>query len=401
VVRDDPSCPEGGIALKKRIVVIFILLLIGVGLLVYYGQRKARQGELYYSGTIEATQSHLAFQTGGRVLNVHVKEGQAVTNGQLLAELDPAELHSRLEQAKANLEKSLKTREQAEAMLKVTEKTLPAEEARADAGVRALASQLDELKAGSRVQEVARAKQAMESAASVMEDAKRNAERYEALFRKGTVSEKERDAVRLRYETALREYERSRETYDLVQEGSRVETIRTAEARLDEGKALLKQAKSNLGRIETTRKEAEAARALVAAARAALDQTAIQLGYARLTAPRTGVITTRSVEPGEVVTPGREVLTLSELATVDLKIFVDETHIGRVKPGQKAEVRIDTFPERTFAGTVTFISPEGEFTPKIIQTQKERVKLVYLVKVSIPNPASELKSGMPADAWLR
>ena len=242
--------------------------------------------------------------------------------------------------------------------------------ARAEAGVRALASQLDELKAGSRTQEVARAKQAMQSAASVMEDAKRNAERYENLFRKGTVSEKERDTVRLRYETALREYERSREAYDLAREGSRAETIRTAEARLAEGEALLKQARSNLGRIETARKEVEAARALVAAARAALDQAAIQLDYTRLTAPRAGVITSRSIEPGEVVTPGREVLTLSELATVDLKIFVDETQIGKVKPGQKAEVRIDTFPERTFAGTVTFISPEGEFTPKIIQTQE-------------------------------
>ena len=401
MVRNDRSSPEGVAALKKRIIVIFVVLLAGVALLVYYGQRKVRQGELYYSGTIEATQSHLAFQTGGRVSSVTVKEGQAVVNGQLLAELDPAELRSRLEQAKANLEKSVKTREQAEALLKVTEKTLPAEEARAEAAVRALASQLDELKAGSRMQEVARAKQAMQSAASVMEDAKRNAERYESLFRKGTVSEKERDAVRLRYDTALREYERSRETYDLAQEGSRAETIRTAEARLAEGEALLKQARSNLGRIETARKEAEAARAVVAAARAALDQAAIQLDYTRLTSPRAGVITSRSIEPGEVVTPGREVLTLSELATVDLKIFVDETQIGKVKPGQKAEVRIDTFPGRTFAGTVTFISPEGEFTPKIIQTQKERVKLVYLVKVSISNPAFELKSGMPADAWLR
>ena len=145
----------------------------------------------------------------------------------------------------------------------------------------------------------------------------------------------------------------------------------------------------------------EAARALVAAARAALDQAAIQLDYTQLKAPRAGVITSRNIEPGEVVTPGREVLTLSDLATVDLKIFVDETQIGKVKPGQKAEVRVDTFPEQTFAGTVTFISPEGEFTPKIIQTKKERVKLVYLVKVSIPNPAFELKSGMPADAWLR
>jgi HlyD family secretion protein len=372
-----------------------------VGLLVYYGQQQVRRGELYYSGTIEATQSHLSFQTGGRVLNVAVKEGQAVAKDQLLAEIDPAELRSRIEQAKANLEKSVKNREQAEVLLNVSEKTLPAEESRAEASVRALVSQVDDLKAGTRTQEIARAKEAMLSAASVMEDAKKNADRYETLFQKGVVSERERDAVRLRYDTALREYERSKEAHDLSQEGSRAETIRTAEARVVEGEAVLKQARSNLGRIEAARKDAEAARSVVAVNRAALKQADIQLEYTLLKAPREGIITSRSVEPGEVVTPGREVLTLSDLATVDLKIFVDETEIGKVKPGQPAEVRVDTFPNKVFAGTVTFISPEGEFTPKIIQTRKERVKLVYLVKVSIANPAFELKSGMPADAWLR
>ncbi|MBU0575926.1 MAG: efflux RND transporter periplasmic adaptor subunit [Proteobacteria bacterium] len=388
--------------MKKRIVIIVVLaLLIGTGIFVYLGQQKARQGELFYSGTVEATQSHLAFQTGGRVLRVEVREGEAVVKDRLLAELDPAEFRSRLEQAKATLEKTLKNREQAETLLMVYQKTLPAEEARAEAGLRALKSQLNELKAGSRTQEIARAKQAMQGAASVMEDAKKNAARYETLFKRGTVSEKERDAVRLRYETALPEYERSRETYDLAREGSREETILTAEARVAEGEALLNQARSNLVRIEAAKREVEAAGSIVAAARSALDQTAIQLDYTQLKAPRAGIITSRSIEPGEVVTPGREVLTLSDLATVDLKLFVDETQIGKVKPGQEVEVRVDTFPDKTFAGRVTFISPEGEFTPKIIQTRKERVKLVYLVKVSIPNPQHELKSGMPADAWLR
>jgi HlyD family secretion protein len=86
---------------------------------------------------------------------------------------------------------------------------------------------------------------------------------------------------------------------------------------------------------------------------------------------------------------------------VDLKVFVSETEIGEVKPGQAVEVKIDTFPSKTYAGTVTYISPEGEFTPKIIQTHKERVKLVYLVKITIANPDLELKPGMPADAWFK
>jgi HlyD family secretion protein len=378
-----------------------LLLLIGVALFVYYGQRKARDGELFYSGTIEATQFHLAFQAGGRVLNVAVREGQPVEKGQILAELDPAEFIARLDQAKANSEKALKTQQQAEAIQKVYETTIPADIARAEAGVRALSAQLDEIKAGARKQDIERAKQAMQSADIVLADAKKNRIRYEALFEKGTISEKERDAARLRYETTLKEYERSKETYDLAREGSRAETIRAAEARLEEGKAALNQARSNLPRINAAQKDVEAAHAVVQAARAALSQAQIQWEYTKLKAPGQGIVTSRSVEPGEVVSLGEEILTVADLSVVDLKIFVDETEIGNVKPGQKAEVSIDTFPDKIFTGKVTFISPEGEFTPKIIQTKKERVKLVYLVKVSITNPNLELKSGMPADARLR
>ncbi len=117
-------------------------------------------------------------------------------------------------------------------------------------------------------------------------------------------------------------------------------------------------------------------------------------------APFAGIVTSRNIEPGEVVTPTRQAITLSDLSGVKVKIYVGETEIGQVKPGQKADVKVDSLAGKTFEGTVTFISPEGEFTPKIIQTQKERVKLVYLVEVTVPNPNLELKTGMPADAWL-
>lgn len=388
--------------MQKRIIIFVLLtLLIGTGLLVYRGQRQARSGELFYSGTIEAIQARLSFQVGGRVLNVPVQEGQAVNSDQLLAELEPAEFLSRQKQARANLYKAQKAREHAETLLSLYEMTLPSEVIRAEAGLMVLRAQLDEIRAGSRTQDIERAKQAMESALAVLNDTKKNLARYESLFQKGAIAERELDAALLRHETALREYERSRETYELIREGNRAEAIRAAEARLREGEILLQQARNNLVRIEAAKREVEAARAQMEAAAAALDQATIQLSYTKIKAPRAGIITSRSLEPGEVVNPGREAMTLSNLEEVDLKIFVEETQIAKVKPAQKVEVRVDAFPDRTFVGRVAFISPEAEFTPKIIQTQKERVKLVYLVKVSIHNPGLELKSGMPADAWLR
>lgn len=335
--------------MKKIIIIAFVILLMGVGSLVYFGQWRSQRGELYYSGTIEATQANLAFQVSGRVIGVAVREGHAVRKDQLLAELDPAELRSRKEQAEASLDRSIKTQDQLATLLSIYKSTLPADVVRAEANVT--------------------------SARDIVEDARKNYQRYEQLFKQDVVAEKERDSVKLIYDTA--------------------------KSRLDDGEAALRQAKSNLKKIEATQKELEAAISQIRQSKAALLQTDIQLNYARLLAPFSGIITSRNVELGEVVTPGREVLTLANLFRVDLKIFVDETEIGKVKPGQDVDVKVDTFPNKVYKGKVTFISPEGEFTPKIIQTRKERVKLVYLVKVSIPNPDLELKTGMPADAWLR
>ena len=386
---------------RKRIAAIFLLLLSGVGLLVYLGQRERRRGELFYSGTIEATQSNLAFQVGGRVTRVFAREGQAVVAGQALAELDRSESEAFLEQARANLLRAQEQRKQLESMLEIYRKTLPEEVARAAAAARALRAQVEEFLAGNRVQDVERARQALLTAESIRQEANRDRERYDQLYPAGSISEKERDIVKLKSETAYRDYERAQEAYDLAKEGTRRETVAAAQARLSEGEAVLRSARHNLQRIEAAQRDVAAARAQVRGAAAVQEQAAIQLERMRLSAPVPGVITSRNVEPGEVVTPSREVLTLSDLSRVDLKIFVSEREIGQVKPGQAVDVRVDSFPAKTYRGRVGFISPEGEFTPKFIQTHKERIKIVYLVKVSIPNPRLELKTGMPADAWLR
>jgi HlyD family secretion protein len=376
-------------------------LLLVVGLLVYFGQRDVQLSELYYSGTIESKRSELAFQVSGRVTNVRVDEGQSVKKDQLLVELDRSEFQARYDQAQANRDISEKNVLRLELTLEIHKETLPIEVKRAEAGVKALQARLDELKAGYRDQDVEQARLLLMASKATMEKAQKDKKRYDGLFQEGIISEGERDAVDLRYETTFKEYERAKEKFNLLQEGFRKETIQTARARLNEGKAVLSQARSNLNRIGAAERDVEAARAQVRATTAALDLAKTQLSHTQLRAPFKGIITGRNVELGEVVLPARVVLSLSDLSFVDLKIFVEETGIGKVKHGQKVEVRVDTFPEKIYWGKVSFISPEGEFTPRIIQTRKERVKLVYLVKVSVPNPDLELKSGMPADAWLR
>jgi HlyD family secretion protein len=334
---------------KKIVLIILILLVVGVGIMVWFGQMRSKGKEIYYSGTIEAVQSELAFQVPGRVIAVSVREGNRVRKDQVLANLDPSEYKSRLEQAKANLERAIQNRSLAESNLAIARRTLP--------------------------QDVTRAEASLQGARDTLDKTERNKKRYDQLYERQVVSAREYDSVRLEYETAR--------------------------ARYDEAKAALSQARSNLKKEESLRKEVDAASAQIKSLQSAIEQSELQLMYTELKAPYDGVILSRNIEPGEVVSTGRQAITMADLSSVDLKIFVAETEIGNVKPGEPVDVKFDTFPNKVFKGHVTFISPEGEFTPKIIQTQKERVKIVYLVKVSIPNPDLELKTGMPADAWLR
>ena len=388
--------------MKKGIVIgVLICLFLVAGILLLNGQNNRSSGELYYSGTIEAKQAELAFQVSGRVIDVPVEEGQFVKKDQILAVIDQSEFQARYEQALANLEGKKENLKRLELVAELAKKNLPDEVARAEAGLKVLRSQLRELESGYREQDIERAKLGLSASRDVMEEAKKNRDRYAKLFQDELVSEKEWDAIKLKYETALKEYESSKETLEMLQEGIRKETIQTARDKVSEGEIILKQARDNLKKIDAAEKEVQSARAQVRVAQSELELSKTQLGYTELKAPFGGIITSRNVEIGEVVMSGSEVLSLSDLSSVDLKIFVDETEIGKVKPGQTTEVKVDSFPDKVYKGKVSFISPEGEFTPKMIQTHKERVKLVYLVKISIPNPDLELKSGMPADAWLR
>jgi HlyD family secretion protein len=387
--------------LKKQIILISCaFLIVGVGTFVYLGQRNIQTTQLFYSGTIEAIRSDLAFQVTGRVQKVYVDEGQWVEKDQLLAEIDPSEFQARLDQVMSNLVSSEETLQQAQIIYELNRKIFPVEVEKAEASVKALKAQLKEAEVGYRPEEVAQAKLIMDSAEAVMNEAGGEKDRYDKLYEKKIIAKQDKDKVDLRYEIAVKDYERAKEAYMLSRSGFRKETVEVARARFYEGLAALQQAKSNLLKIESAQQDIKVAKARMEANKAALSLARIELAHSFLIAPFSGIILSRNVEPGEVVTTGREVLSVSDIRRVDLKIFVDQTEIGHVKQGQKVKVKIDTFPDKNYFGYVAYISPEAEFTPKIIQTHKERVKLVYMVKVTLANPENELKPGIPADAWL-
>jgi HlyD family secretion protein len=170
---------------------------------------------------------------------------------------------------------------------------------------------------------------------------------------------------------ATTELERARERLSLAEEGPRSETI-------------------------------DAQRARLRGARASLQPVEARLDNMVVTAPSSGLITVRHRESGESTPPGAAVFTLMDPADRWVRIYVREDRIGAVSLGQEAAITSDTYRDRSYEGRVTFIASEAEFTPKNVQTQEERVKLVYAVKVRITgDPDRVLKPGMPADVEIR
>ncbi len=172
----------------------------------------------------------------------------------------------------------------------------------------------------------------------------------------------------------------------------------------DRTETALKQSKAAMQRDLAMQHAAEqdiaVARASIRSAQENLELAKIMLGYTTLRAPFSGVILTRQTELGEVMQPGTPVVTLADLDHVWLRAYIGETDLGRIRWGQSATVHADTFPDRNYPGQISFIASEAEFTPKSVETHKERVTLVYRIKIDVANPNHELKPGMPADATI-
>ncbi|HJZ48282.1 MAG TPA: efflux RND transporter periplasmic adaptor subunit [Roseiflexaceae bacterium] len=178
--------------------------------------------------------------------------------------------------------------------------------------------------------------------------------------------------------------------------------VDTARTQLDSAEAQLAQARARLALAKNGARpeQIQAAEAQLAQARAAQRQIEVQLGKTTLVASRAGIVLSRALREGEQATPGATIMTIGTLDTVRLTLYIPETTIGRVRLGQHATVTVDSFPGRVFAGTVTFIAQEAQFTPRNVQTKDQRATTVFAVRVDLANADHTLKPGMPADGVI-
>ena len=296
-----------------------------------------QEGRIEASGTLEAVLVRVAPLASGQIVRLNVREGEDVAKGDVIAVIDDRHIKAQIAQAEAALQA-------------------------ADAALRLV-------KKGVRREDINALQEQVRQAREAYEQAVRERDRAKRLFEQKAIPQKT-------YEDA--------ETLVAVREAG----LRAAQE-------LFKKARTG-----ARQEEIEMARAQRNQAEAALNLLKERLKDYTVYAPISGTVIQKYVEEGETVGQGQPICTLADLSVLELKVYVKEKDLGRIRLGQDVKVFVDAFEDRAFHGKITYISSQAEFTPKNIQTKEERVKTVYAVKVMVENKEGILKIGMPADAII-
>ncbi|MCE5185434.1 MAG: efflux RND transporter periplasmic adaptor subunit [Planctomycetaceae bacterium] len=323
---------------KKIAIPIAVIVIISIGLLVWRARQAAAQKDmLVLYGNVEIRQVDVAFNATERIERMLAEEGQIIQKGQLLGFVQGQRLAAAADQGRAQM--------------------------------LAQRQVLQRLEAGSRPQEIQKARADLAAAQAREKDAALNLNRLQEAVKLNAVSRQDLDNAQAQKDVAQAEVKAANETLALALEGPRKEDIEAARATL--------QAYTMQWQI-------------------ALEN----LADANLISPGDGIIQNRILEPGDMASPQKPAYILSLTDPVWVRVYVPGPELGKLHPGMAAAARTDSFPNKVYEGWVGFISPTAEFTPKSVETEALRTSLVYQVRVYIKNPQNELRLGMPVTVTI-
>ncbi|MFT7642932.1 MAG: HlyD family secretion protein [Pirellulaceae bacterium] len=369
----------------RRLIPVFVVVALLAGLIIF-SQTRSEPNRV--SGFIEADEIRLGSRVGGRVAKVHVEEGQEVVAGEMLLELEPFDLLEREKEA----ERTLAARE---ATYQRFLKGLRAEEvAQAKARRDQLKAKLDLLEAGPREQEVNAAAARLRSSEAELKLADQLYKRDLELSQSNTITEQELERTRQAYDSAVALLTVRKNELELLRLGTREEEIRAARAALEEADQAWQLAGNGY-----RQEEIDQAKAARDATQAALDAIRRQKEELIIKSPLAGIVDSLDLQPGDMVPLGAPVVSIVDHRHLWVRAFVPQNRIG-LKIGQKLRVGVDSLPDQSFVGKVTYIARQAEFTPSNVQTPTERGKQVYRIKVVLEELNEHMRPGMTADVWL-
>jgi HlyD family secretion protein len=318
----------------KKVLIVLVFLAVAAFLAwKFTSNRSGIDGDvLTLSGNVDIREVMLGFRVGGRLSKVLGEEGDAVGENQVLARLDPEPFERELEEAQARLA--------------------------------AAKARLEMYRAGYRKQEIDQAAAVLNERQVTLENARTRLKRQQELANTQVIAPQERDDAEARFRETEARLKSAREQLNLLQAGFRKEEIAAAEAEVQRAEAAVRSAQ-------------------------------LRMEDATLRAPGDGTILVRAQEPGAIVQAGTPVLTLSFRSPVWIRTYLHEPDLGRIKPGQQAQIFTDSRPDQPYTGQVGYISPRAEFTPRNVETEELRTSLVYRMRIVVEDPAGDLRQGMP------
>ena len=341
---------------------------------------------LVFSGTVETREIRVGSKIGGRVTEVLAQEGKDVAAGTPLVRIDVSEISQQVRQSEARIGQQ-KARLEALQLGSREEEKAQAREA-----VAVAKAQLDAVRNWPRPEEVGQARTTLAAAEADVADAQATLERTQRLAETGDAPRSDLDSARFAVERAVERRNTQKKALELLLNGSRPEDIRAAEHKyrqaVEAERLVLKGPRPQ---------EVEDSRMQLREAEARLAQLKVQLEEGEIRAPGAARVEVVSVRPGDVVAPNQPIAKLLEQDQLWVRIYIPEPQLGLIKVGERVKVKIDTFPDREFAGIVEQINSQGEFTPRNIQSRNERNHQVFGVKVTVENKDGAIKSGMAAD----
>jgi membrane fusion protein YbhG len=362
--------------MTRKSVAMLVGVAVALGGTAVYARWFGRATALEGSGTVEAHDIRVGSKVGGRIDKILVREGDRVESGQTLLTFDDQELLASLDQSRAAAQKAKRGFRPEE----IREARAAAAQAKADYELRVN---------GYRKEDIAAAQSDVDRAAADEVRARGDFERYQALAQKDLVSRQQRDTAEANWKMALAQQQNYQHKLDELRRGYRPEEIASAEAHYRETEATLdKFEKGN--RAED-----------IDLAKAAYAYDQARFRERQVVAPSKAIVEVLDVRPGDIISPNTPVATLLEQDQIYVRIYIPETELGGVKLGQKAEVRVDSFPKAVFEGVVEQINQQAEFLPRNVQTREERVHQVFGVKIRINDPAGHVLAGMAADVKLK
>lgn len=367
---------------------VFSVILLALLMLAAIVASQWRHERLRVSGFVEADEIRLGSRVGGRVAAVHVREGEAVAQGQLLVTLEPFDILQREAEAVAQLAARYAELARLENGFRSEDK------GQAESRLKLLQAKYEQLEEGPRTQEIAAADARLKVALAQLELAQQTYDRTKGAFERGGANSAEleraveglKSAQNLKLERDL--------ALDLLKEGTRQKELEQAAAQVEEAKQALE-----LLRNGYRREDIEQARATRDATRAALEALRAQKAELIIHAPVAGVIEALELRPGDLVPANAPVLSLMDTSRLWIRAYVPENRVA-LQGGESLSVTLDSFPAEEFTGKVTYISRQAEFTPGNVQTPDERSKQVFRVKVELEGVSAKLRPGMSANVWL-